>query len=327
MRVRECSNCHVTLKHGESGHFVPPCLGDPGFFICDQLNQPRTTGPCTCQDEEYSGDCPTHGQDAPEGGNIPQPPTTGEPDKLRDQTSGRCPNCGGCGQVEIGDEGLDVQQCGRCKGSGRLMNGEPTTGEGKPDHTKLIQRIGEAINRISKMCSEGRPPKMSIPVRPEDDDIFISETLVLCRDVLRAAQPPGESVVVLNPKIRFGAPTIQGTRIATEDITSMLRGSSEEETAEAYNVSVEAVRAALRFEEVYTSPSVEVTEEMVEEMIKRVLRAVRERYNTLGETGPAFGLALEHGHNCYRYKNDSQFTWDSVRAAFGAVQPRQDDDG
>lgn len=28
---RPCSNC------GEKGpHFVPPCFGDPGFFICDK---------------------------------------------------------------------------------------------------------------------------------------------------------------------------------------------------------------------------------------------------------------------------------------------------
>lgn len=62
---------------------------------------------------------------------------------------------------------------------------EPKKGDAQPKHTELIQRIGEAVSRISKMCSEGRPPKMSIPVRPEDDDIFISETLVECRDVLR----------------------------------------------------------------------------------------------------------------------------------------------
>ena len=48
-------------------------------------------------------------------------PHTEEP--MRDHTSGRCPDCGGCGQVEIGDEGLDVQSCGRCDGHGWLVNG------------------------------------------------------------------------------------------------------------------------------------------------------------------------------------------------------------
>ncbi len=38
-------------------------------------------------------------------------------------------------------------------------------------------RLGQSIIRISKMCSEGRSPKMSIPVRPDDDDIFITTTL------------------------------------------------------------------------------------------------------------------------------------------------------
>lgn len=28
----KCSNCGETLYSG--GHFVPPCMGDPGFFSC-----------------------------------------------------------------------------------------------------------------------------------------------------------------------------------------------------------------------------------------------------------------------------------------------------
>jgi hypothetical protein len=33
---RECPNCKQILTAGESGHFVPPCFGDKGFFYCEK---------------------------------------------------------------------------------------------------------------------------------------------------------------------------------------------------------------------------------------------------------------------------------------------------
>jgi hypothetical protein len=42
---------------------------------------------------------------------------------------------------------------------------------------KLADRLIECRERIGKMCSEGRPPKMTIPVQWNDDDFFISTTL------------------------------------------------------------------------------------------------------------------------------------------------------
>src|SRR5258706_16091621 len=41
----------------------------------------------------------------------------------------------------------------------------------------LIERLKECQKRIGKMCSEERPPKMTIPVQWNDDDFFISTTL------------------------------------------------------------------------------------------------------------------------------------------------------
>lgn len=41
----------------------------------------------------------------------------------------------------------------------------------------LLDRIQECKRRIGEMCSEGRPPKMTIPVQWNDDDMFITETL------------------------------------------------------------------------------------------------------------------------------------------------------
>lgn len=43
--------------------------------------------------------------------------------------------------------------------------------------TPLLERIDKAIDMISAMCRDGRCPKMSIPVQPTDEDVFISETL------------------------------------------------------------------------------------------------------------------------------------------------------
>jgi len=44
--------------------------------------------------------------------------------------------------------------------------------------SELVKRLNESMSRIGNMCSEGRPPKMSIPARPEyDDDLFIIATI------------------------------------------------------------------------------------------------------------------------------------------------------
>ena len=46
------------------------------------------------------------------------------------------------------------------------------------------ERFDRAIEMIGAMCSEGRPPKMSIPVQPDDEDIFITDTLREARDYI-----------------------------------------------------------------------------------------------------------------------------------------------
>lgn len=43
--------------------------------------------------------------------------------------------------------------------------------------TPLRKRLVQCRNMIGQMCSEGRPPKMSIPVRWHDEDFFISTTI------------------------------------------------------------------------------------------------------------------------------------------------------
>jgi len=43
--------------------------------------------------------------------------------------------------------------------------------------TPLLERLAKCREMIGKMCSERRPPKMTIPVQWYDEDIFISITL------------------------------------------------------------------------------------------------------------------------------------------------------
>jgi hypothetical protein len=47
---------------------------------------------------------------------------------------------------------------------------------------ELIKRLRDIKYRVGVMCSEGHPPRMSIPARPDvDDDIVISQT---CNDAI-----------------------------------------------------------------------------------------------------------------------------------------------
>ena len=43
--------------------------------------------------------------------------------------------------------------------------------------TPLLERLKQAQTMISKMCAEGRYPRMSVPVQATDEDVFISLTL------------------------------------------------------------------------------------------------------------------------------------------------------
>jgi hypothetical protein len=49
--------------------------------------------------------------------------------------------------------------------------------EARVRETDLLSRLEECQRRIGRMCSEGRSPKMSIPVQWDDDDFFICTTL------------------------------------------------------------------------------------------------------------------------------------------------------
>jgi hypothetical protein len=49
----------------------------------------------------------------------------------------------------------------------------------------LIDRLTECRDRIGRMCSERRGPRMCIPVSWDDDDFFIATTLEDAVELLR----------------------------------------------------------------------------------------------------------------------------------------------
>lgn len=62
--------------------------------------------------------------------------------------------------------------------------------------------------------------------------------------------PMGREVpVVLDPKVAFGAPVVQGTGVRTEIVSDMISRTSMSEAAVSFQLDLERARAALRFEE------------------------------------------------------------------------------
>lgn len=68
--------------------------------------------------------------------------------------------------------------------------------EARVCETDLLTRLEDCQRRIGKMCSEGRPPKMSIPVQHTDDDFFICTTL---RDAIHYYKTVEGSTAIPSP--------------------------------------------------------------------------------------------------------------------------------
>jgi hypothetical protein len=60
--------------------------------------------------------------------------------------------------------------------------------EARIRETPLLERVEESMSMISAMCKAGRPPRMSIPVAHDDEDMFICTTLRDVRDALKAVE-------------------------------------------------------------------------------------------------------------------------------------------
>lgn len=58
--------------------------------------------------------------------------------------------------------------------------------EPAPDAREIAQRLEQVRPRISSMCAEHRPPRMTIPAHPQDDDLFICQVADDAHDALLA---------------------------------------------------------------------------------------------------------------------------------------------
>jgi hypothetical protein len=70
--------------------------------------------------------------------------------------------------------------------------------EARVRETPLVDRLKECRQRIGKMCSEGRPPRMCIPLQHDDDDFFISTTLSDAQATVQALQRERDALKLVN---------------------------------------------------------------------------------------------------------------------------------
>jgi regulator of replication initiation timing len=66
----------------------------------------------------------------------------------------------------------------------------------------IIERLKECTTRIGTMCGDGRPPKMSIPVREDDDDIFITGTCLKAAAAIEQLVQERDALMAENTNLR-----------------------------------------------------------------------------------------------------------------------------
>jgi hypothetical protein len=98
----------------------------------------------------------------------------------------------------------------------------------------LLKRLESSAERIGLMCKEGRPPDMSIPVRADDEDLFITTTL---QDAGIAIAEKDARILALREALEecgMHAEIIQNTRWGNDgDCGACSHASSIEDTAAA----------------------------------------------------------------------------------------------
>jgi len=55
---------------------------------------------------------------------------------------------------------------------------------------KIVTDLRKCQDIVGKLCSESRPPKMSIPVRDTDEDMFIFKTINDAIELIRSLSGP-----------------------------------------------------------------------------------------------------------------------------------------
>lgn len=110
------------------------------------------------------------------------------------------------------------------------MSDTQATLEARLRETPLAERLSESTSRIGKMCSEGRCPAMSIPVRETDDDFYISTTI---RDAASALAQSQARVAALEAALRELVEAGDHCVYAADDMEAMLRFGKADKAARA----------------------------------------------------------------------------------------------
>jgi hypothetical protein len=103
--------------------------------------------------------------------------------------------------------------------------------------TELLSRLAESIKRISGMCSELRPPRMSIPVRDEDDDIFIIGALQDAINALSALPPKPQITREMAMRLLDALCGKHGDWLSIIDVLFAIANAPAPEEAEAQAVA------------------------------------------------------------------------------------------
>ena len=78
--------------------------------------------------------------------------------------------------------------CRKQYGFGFKMKTTQSELEARIRQTPLVERLRTASVMIGRMAHDQRPPKMSIPVQPYDEDVFITVTLADAIDAIEGKQ-------------------------------------------------------------------------------------------------------------------------------------------
>jgi len=118
------------------------------------------------------------------------------------------------------------------------------------DSGSLIERLDKCHEMIGKMCKEGRPPKMTIPVQWHDEDFFISVTLqdaIAAQQVLQPADGDSLGFCELH-KTRITTMRMK-TEEAIEILNDLFRNPEgiTQDQSEAIKISLKALRDVHKF--------------------------------------------------------------------------------
>lgn len=103
----------------------------------------------------------------------------------------------------------------------------PTTpSEPEPlDTVALKKRLQSCVERVSRMCRDGKPPKMRIPATTDDDDVFIIDTIGAVSRALDELDRRGEELARL--ECVLAAINLDGI-ISTDRIRELMGMSTDE---------------------------------------------------------------------------------------------------